>query len=371
MGVADAGDNHTLPESSIVLNGNAKDDGSIVSYQWTQVSGPANALLVNADKAKATASGLIEGHYVFMPLWKTMEIKMNPQLREPSMPLIFIVGVAFAADWKVANVERTIDLSSQTILPASAKDIYYRDEIGNISTSAVRLRADSVDVELKPSYIFPLFGGWRTSYVIGYNVPSFEYLYNKGNNYALEMRVLDHIFDNAVVEKLTTKIILPEMIRKARLITPYSMDRRPDEVRATYLDTTGRTVIVLQKENLVPEHIQSFLCFTIEFSQMIREPLLATAFFFALFTVVIIYVRFDFTIVADPAREARERILQGNDTQWILKGRVAIVHPKGADEERNLRRASLALAHQNNKFNLGAVPDDISGENSFFIYASK
>ncbi|CAJ0607056.1 unnamed protein product [Cylicocyclus nassatus] len=295
--VADAGGNHTLPESSIVLNDHAKDDGSIVSYQWTQVSGPANALLVNADKAKATASGLIEGHYVFMPLWKTMEIKMNPQLREPSMPLILIVGVAFAADWKVANVERTIDLSSQstlvrsscrssrepfsridhqldrrgrrqpallhftTILPASAKDIYYRDEIGNISTSAVRLRADSVDVELKPSYIFPLFGGWRTSYVIGYNVPSFEYLYNKGNNYALKMRVLDHIFDNAVVEKLTTKIILPEMIRKARLITPYSMDRRPDEVRATYLDTTGRTVIVLQKENLVPEHIQSFTLF--------------------------------------------------------------------------------------------------------------
>ncbi|CAJ0595202.1 unnamed protein product [Cylicocyclus nassatus] len=86
---------------------------------------------------------------------------MNPQLREPSMTLILIVGVAFAADWKVANVERTIDLSSQTISPASAKDIYYRDEIGNILTSAVRLRADSVDVELKPR--FPLFGGWRTS----------------------------------------------------------------------------------------------------------------------------------------------------------------------------------------------------------------
>ncbi|KIH42674.1 hypothetical protein ANCDUO_27339, partial [Ancylostoma duodenale] len=50
------------------------------------------------------------------------------------------------------------------------------------------------------------------------------------------------------------------------------------------------------------------LFYEFEFSQMIREPLLATAFFFALFTVVIIYVRFDFTIVADPAREARERI---------------------------------------------------------------
>ncbi|EYC26692.1 hypothetical protein Y032_0010g913 [Ancylostoma ceylanicum] len=228
-------------------------------------------------------------------------------------------------------------LQFTTVLPASAKDIYYRDEIGNISTSAVRLRADSVDVDIKPR--FPLFGGWRTSYIIGYNVPSFEYLYNKGNEYALKMRVLDHVFDNAVVEKLTTKIILPEMVklpvtppyfdsygakpkyiiyygidavrvkRKIRLTTPYTMDRRPDEVRATYLDTFGRTVIVLQKENLVPEHIQSFtLFYEFEFSQMIREPLLATAFFFALFTVVIIYVRFDFTIVADPAREARERI---------------------------------------------------------------
>ncbi|KIH69235.1 ribophorin I [Ancylostoma duodenale] len=198
-------------------------------------------------------------------------------------------------------------LQFTTVLPASAKDIYYRDEIGNISTSAVRLRADSIDVDIKPR--FPLFGGWRTSYIIGYNVPSFEYLYNKGNEYALKMRVLDHVFDNAVVEKLTTKIILPEMVKKVRLTTPYTMDRRPDEVRATYLDTFGRTVIVLQKENLVPEHIQSFtLFYEFEFSQMIREPLLATAFFFALFTVVIIYVRFDFTIVADPAREARERI---------------------------------------------------------------
>ncbi|KHJ83100.1 hypothetical protein OESDEN_17203 [Oesophagostomum dentatum] len=66
--VADAGGNHTifLPESAIVLDGNAKDDGSIVSYQWTQIDGPAKALLVNADKAKATVSGLIEGEYQFM-----------------------------------------------------------------------------------------------------------------------------------------------------------------------------------------------------------------------------------------------------------------------------------------------------------------
>ncbi|VDM57883.1 unnamed protein product, partial [Angiostrongylus costaricensis] len=214
-----------------------------------------------------------------------------------------------------------------TVLPASAKDIYYRDVIGNISTSAVRPRSDSVDVDIKPR--FPLFGGWRTSYVIGYNVPSFEYLYNKGHDYALRMRVLDHIFDNVVVENLTIKIILPEMVKKVRITTPYSMTRRPDELHSTYLDTTGRTVIVLQKANLVPEHIQLFtLFYEFDYANMIREPLIATAFFFALFTAVIIYMRFDFTIVPVSIRlfaNAQELLKYEKPIVDALEGYIASV----------------------------------------------
>ena len=66
----------------------------------------------------------------------------------------------------------------QTMLPAAARDIYYRDEIGNISTSHLREMDDSVELELRPR--FPLFGGWKTHYYIGYNVPSYQYLYNSG-----------------------------------------------------------------------------------------------------------------------------------------------------------------------------------------------
>ena len=48
-----------------------------------------------------------------------------------------------------------------------ASDVYYRDLIGNISTS--NLRADySVGesvLELQPR--FPMFGGWRNHYTIG------------------------------------------------------------------------------------------------------------------------------------------------------------------------------------------------------------
>ena len=66
----------------------------------------------------------------------------------------------------------------QTVLPASARDVYYRDEIGNISTSNLKELDDMVELELRPR--FPLFGGWKTQYTIGYNVPSYQYLYNNG-----------------------------------------------------------------------------------------------------------------------------------------------------------------------------------------------
>lgn len=72
----------------------------------------------------------------------------------------------------------SIFVSLQTILPASAQDVYYRDEIGNISTSHLQVLDDSVEVEIRPR--FPLFGGWKTHYIIGYNLPSYEYLYNLG-----------------------------------------------------------------------------------------------------------------------------------------------------------------------------------------------
>lgn len=90
----------------------------------------------------------------------------------------------------------------------TASDVYYRDDIGNISTSALRTLEDSVELDLRPR--FPLFGGWKTHYFIGYNVPSYEYLYVQGDQFALNMRLLDHIYDDMMVEDFELRIILPE-----------------------------------------------------------------------------------------------------------------------------------------------------------------
>lgn len=56
-------------------------------------------------------------------------------------------------------------------LPYHSWGVYYHDEIGNISTSnAYRNHNDkSVSMELRPR--FAIFGGWKSNFFIGYNLP--------------------------------------------------------------------------------------------------------------------------------------------------------------------------------------------------------
>ena len=65
--VADAGPDQVLnvPASQVVLSGSGSDNGSITAYAWSQVSGPNTAALSGSATATLTASGLVEGAYVF------------------------------------------------------------------------------------------------------------------------------------------------------------------------------------------------------------------------------------------------------------------------------------------------------------------
>lgn len=188
--------------------------------------------------------------------------------------------------------------SYKTILPASATGVYYRDTNGNISTSAMRVLKDSVELDLRPR--FPLFGGWKTHYTLGYNVPSFEYLFNSGENHLLKMRLVDHIFDDMVIDEIIVKIILPEGASNIKLITPYPVTRLADSIHHTYLDTFGRPVISYTKKNLVENHIHDFnLKYTFSKVLMLQEPLLVVGFLYILFVFVIIWMRLDFSIIKE------------------------------------------------------------------------
>lgn len=162
----------------------------------------------------------------------------------------------------------------------------------------MRLLKDSVELEVRPR--FPLFGGWRTHYTLGYNVPSFEYLFNSGDQYLLKIRLIDHIFDDMVIDDATIKIILPEGCTNIKLIMPYPVTRLPDQLHYTYLDTFGRPVVVFNKKNLIENHIHDFnLKYNFNKVLMIQEPLLVVGFLYVLFLLVIIWIRLDFSITKE------------------------------------------------------------------------
>ena len=66
--VANAGSDQTitLPVSTVLLSGSGSDaDGTIVGYQWTQLSGPSGYSIVNAASASTNVTGLVQGVYQF------------------------------------------------------------------------------------------------------------------------------------------------------------------------------------------------------------------------------------------------------------------------------------------------------------------
>ena len=67
--VADAGMNQSIyyPQNSVELNGSGSrdKDGEIISYAWTQVSGPNTAVLTNPNQVITQAQNLVLGDYKF------------------------------------------------------------------------------------------------------------------------------------------------------------------------------------------------------------------------------------------------------------------------------------------------------------------
>ncbi|MBI2731146.1 MAG: DM13 domain-containing protein [Sphingobacteriales bacterium] len=55
-----------LPASSVILNGTGTDeDGTIISYNWAYVSGPAQYNIVSASTAQTEINNLVKGIYQF------------------------------------------------------------------------------------------------------------------------------------------------------------------------------------------------------------------------------------------------------------------------------------------------------------------
>ncbi|PNH06279.1 hypothetical protein TSOC_007366 [Tetrabaena socialis] len=274
-----------------------------VSAQSTEVVTPSNVIKSYTEEKPVSKSDnkIKYGKYDLIKPFTVKELSVHFENNKPFKHVLTLVREIEVSHWGNIYVEEHYEILNagakhsgsfsrlkyahsyngkansfrdlKAVLPAAAHSLYYVDLIGNISSSNTRktLQSTVLDFELR----FPLMGGWKVDFTLGYSVPLAGSLFHaKGGKRRLTMDLASPLED-VFVEDMIVKVVLPEGSSNLKPILPYEVEQSY-ETKYTYLDTTGRPVLVLHKRNVAsPEHAAKF---TLEYSfgaiHTLREPLL-------------------------------------------------------------------------------------------------
>lgn len=146
-------------------------------------------------------------------------------------------------------------------LKPGSVDPYFTDDIGNVSTS--RFRPNNVreaSLELKPRY--PLFGGWKYSFRIGWNNALSTFLRKlktSSDTYILSVPLLEgpKNAEGIQYEQFVFRVILPEGATNVQYQTHGGTGvpglHAEHSLHKTFMDTLGRTELKLSASNVVDE----------------------------------------------------------------------------------------------------------------------
>jgi oligosaccharyltransferase complex subunit alpha (ribophorin I) len=210
---------------------------------------------------------------------------------------------------------------------------------GNISTSYLPATPQEKGflLQLEPRY--PLFGGWKTEFTIGYNLPAENYLLRDAedsSHYVLNISFTPNWKTDVVIEKLIVKVILPEGAKNMTVHIPYSIDKESRGIHHSYLDTIGRPVVLLEKSNLVNEHARFFqISYTFGSLNLLRKPLFVFGVFAVVCGVIMLSSRFELSILSD----TKDKELKRARIQELLKNYKQIMEQR----KRNYSELRSAL----------------------------
>lgn len=165
-------------------------------------------------------------------------------------------------------------------LRVGSADAYYTDVIGNISTSRFRSNDREAMLEIKPRY--PVFGGWKFPFTIGWNSDAKNYLRKAtGGGYVLNVPLLEgpKVPEGIEYELAQIRVILPEGAENVKFYTTVpasAITETTVDVQKTFLDTVGRTTLTIKARNLVDDFRGRDLIISYDYSLMasLRKPLI-------------------------------------------------------------------------------------------------
>ncbi|KAI4192609.1 MAG: hypothetical protein LQ348_003100 [Seirophora lacunosa] len=168
-------------------------------------------------------------------------------------------------------------------LRAGALNPYFTDDIGNVSTSRFRSGGGGkeANLELKPRY--PVFGGWKYSFRIGWDADLRHFLRRRlqtpegGGGHVLKVPFLEgpRMGEGVSYAKVEVRVILPEGARNVRFETEVPLVGVEETLHRTFMDTVGRTTVKLTAMNVVDEARDKPLIVTYDypFSAAFRKPI--------------------------------------------------------------------------------------------------
>lgn len=184
-------------------------------------------------------------------------------------------------------------------------DAYFTDDIGNVSTS--RYRPNNVreaSLELKPRY--PVFGGWKYSFRIGWNnaLSSALRKLKTGNTYVLRVPFIEgpKMPEGIQYEHVVLRVILPEGATDIRWETVGGTGlpvlQSEISLHQTFMDTLGRSELKLSAVNIADEARDADLVVIYEYPFMaaFRKPLSIFVAVVGVFTVIWAASRVDISI---------------------------------------------------------------------------
>ena len=181
-------------------------------------------------------------------------------------------------------------------LPLRAWGLWYRDEIGNVSTSAARRDMNDVDLELTPR--FPILGGWKSNYDIGYNLPTkFHVKTNNQGNYMVNL-TFGMPYKNMLAKNYTVKIILPETADNIKINLPIDTQYIVEyDKEYGCLDLFGRKSIIIKLNNMYDVYNTNiFISYDYKWTMLFVKPIILIVYFLILFTIFIIYSRVNISL---------------------------------------------------------------------------
>ncbi|KAF4469416.1 oligosaccharyl transferase complex subunit ost4 [Fusarium albosuccineum] len=164
-------------------------------------------------------------------------------------------------------------------LQVGSVDAYFVDTIGNVSTSRFRTNRREALLELKPRY--PLFGGWKYPFTIGWNSDAANFVRKTATGgYVLKVPFLEGPKqpEGVEYEHINVRVVLPEGAENVKFYTniPESaITSTSIDLTKTYLDTVGRTTVTIKARNLVDEFRdrQLIISYDAPLSSALRKPL--------------------------------------------------------------------------------------------------